>query len=89
MKMQFIFIALFCIASLFVGPANCSKRFLVLTNIHYNPNHTDTCIYGQCLDYGRYGKTTSRPLLQTVLKKALYEVYETDDISELQKSNVT
>ena len=59
-------------------------KFLVLNDIHYNPNITSACTYGDCEDLGYYGydwknqNTGDSPLalIEQVLNRAAKNKYD-------------
>ena len=67
MKFTFSFLTIFI--TVFTSSAQ-GHNFLILNDMHYETNYTDTCNLFYCVDEGVYGKDSSIKLIETVLDKA-------------------
>ena len=56
-----------------------ARDVLVLTDVHYQTNLTDSCSYGFCYDLGTYGDDSPLSLIELVLDKAQAQIKEEGD----------
>ena len=64
------FILLFVLQAVFAYSDKKGYRFLVLNDLHYNPNLTTKCDIGYCTTKGVYGQDSPMELIELVLDNA-------------------
>ena len=57
-----------------------AHNFLIINDMHYSTNYTDTCELFYCADKGVYGNDSSLGLIKTVLDKAQEETEKFDAV---------